>query len=240
MRSRLVVLIGVLLLVLAACSSSGSTSAPSSAASAAGPTTAPSVAPASPSAAAVDLTVFGAASLKGALADAKTAYEAANPGVTLTVSTDASSALAAQIEQAAPADVFLSADTKNPQALVDKGLANGPITPFADNMLIVIVPTNDPAGITSPKDLAKKGVKIIAAGDEVPITKYANQLVDNLAKQPGYPADFAASYHANIVSKEDNVKAVVAKLELGEGDAGDRVRHRCERVRQGRHGPGAR
>ena len=54
----------------------------------------------------------------------------------------------------------------------------------------------------------------------MPITKYATQLVDNLAKEPGYPADFAAAYAANIVSKEDNVKAVVAKIELGEGDAG--------------------
>ena len=75
-------------------------------------------------------------------------------------------------------------------------------------------------GIKTPADLAKPGVKIIAAGDAVPITKYANQLVDNLAKSPGYPADFATAYNANIVSKEDNVKAVVAKLELGEGDAG--------------------
>jgi ABC-type molybdate transport system substrate-binding protein len=54
---------------------------------------------------------------------------------------------------------------------------------------------------------------------DVPITKYANQLVDNLAKVPGYPANYAAAYKANIASKEDNVKAVVAKLELGEGDA---------------------
>ena len=54
----------------------------------------------------------------------------------------------------------------------------------------------------------------------MPITKYATQLVANLAKEPGYPADFAATYAANIASKEDNVKAVVAKIELGEGDAG--------------------
>ena len=54
----------------------------------------------------------------------------------------------------------------------------------------------------------------------MPITKYATQLVDNLAKESGYPADFAAKYAANIASKEDNVKAVVAKIELGEGDAG--------------------
>ena len=61
---------------------------------------------------------------------------------------------------------------------------------------------------------------MIAAGDAVPITKYAEQLVANLAKEAGYPAEFAAAYAANIASKEDNVKAVVAKIELGEGDAG--------------------
>ena len=82
------------------------------------------------------------------------------------------------------------------------------------------MPTANPAGITTPADLAKPGVKVIAAGDEVPITKYATQLVENLAKAAGYPADFAAAYAANIASKEDNVKAVVAKIELGEGDAG--------------------
>ena len=54
----------------------------------------------------------------------------------------------------------------------------------------------------------------------MPITKYATQLVDNLAKDSGYPADFAAAYAANVASKEDNVKAVIAKIELGEGDAG--------------------
>ena len=68
-------------------------------------------------------------------------------------------------------------------------------------------------------DLAKPGLRIIAAGDAVPITRYANQLLANLAKQPGYPADFAARVVANIASREDNVKAVVAKIELGEGDA---------------------
>jgi molybdate transport system substrate-binding protein len=63
-------------------------------------------------------------------------------------------------------------------------------------------------------------VRVIAAGDEVPITRYAAQLVDNLAGKSGYPADFAAAYAKNVVSKEDNVRAVVTKIELGEGDAG--------------------
>jgi molybdate transport system substrate-binding protein len=218
-RSRVAVLLASLALVVAACSGGVSASPSGSTAS---PAVSPSGAPstATPAPAAVDLTIYGAASLKGALVKAKAAYEAAVPGTTLTISTDASSALATKIEQGAAADVFLSADTKNPQALVDKGLADGPAVPFAGNKLTVIVPTDNPAGITTPADLARSGVKIIAAGDEVPITGYARQLVDNLAGEPGYPADFAASWAANVVSREDNVKAVVAKIELGEGDAG--------------------
>ena len=57
------------------------------------------------------------------LAEAETAYEAANPGTDLTISTDSSAALETQIEEGAPADVFLSADTANPQKLVDGGFA---------------------------------------------------------------------------------------------------------------------
>jgi len=169
---------------------------------------------------AASLTIYGAASLKAALAQVQTTYEAANPGTTLTISTDSSATLETQIEQGAPADVFLSADTSNPQKLVDKGLASGSVVTFAGNLLTIIVPKTNPAGITSPADLAKAGVKVIAAGDTVPITKYATQLVANLAQQPGYPAAFAAKYAANIVSKEDNVSAVVSKIALGEGDAG--------------------
>lgn len=167
-----------------------------------------------------DLTIFGAASLKGALEKAKSAYEASHPGLTLTLSTDSSAVLAAQIEQGAPADVFLSADTSNPKMLVDGGFASGAATVFAGNELTIIVPLDNPANVTTPTDLARSGLKVIAAGDGVPITGYATQLIDNLGDQPGYPPGFAAAYTANIVSKEDNVKAVVAKIELGEGDAG--------------------
>jgi molybdate transport system substrate-binding protein len=212
MKSRLAALAPVLVVVLAACSSgrAASSASPGASASASPPA----------SAANVELTIFGAASLKGALEKAKAAYERANPATTLTVSTDSSSALETQIEQGAPADVFLSADSTNPKNLVDAGLADGDPVTFAGNKLTIIVPADNPALIETPADLAKTGIKVIAAGDEVPITKYATQVVDNLAKESGYPADFAAAYVANITSKEDNVKAVVAKIELGEGDAG--------------------
>jgi molybdate transport system substrate-binding protein len=216
MTARLVVLVSVLL--LAACSSAGAS--PSGSATPSGaPTTAASVS-AAPSAEPVELTIYGAASLKGVLEAAKAAYPTVNPGKTVTLSTGSSAALETQIEQGAPADVFLSADTTNPKKLVDAGLADGAAVTFAGNELTVIVPTANPAGIASPKDLARSGVKVIAAGDEVPITKYATQFVDNLAKEDGYPAEFAAKYTANIASKEEDVKSVVAKIEIGEGDGG--------------------
>lgn len=206
MRARVAASIAVLALVLGACSSTPASAAPSVAASAAAAVGGP-------------LTIYGASSLKAALTKAQAAFVAANPGVTITISTDSSSALETQIEQGAPADVFLSADTTNPQKLITKNLASGAPVKFAGNLLTVIVPTANPAGISGPADLAKSGVKVIAAGDAVPITKYAAQLVTNLARESGYPAGFAASYAANVVSKEDNVAAVVSKIELGEGDA---------------------
>lgn len=167
----------------------------------------------------VELTVYAASSLKDALSEIERAYEAATPGTALTVATDASSRLRAQIEQGAPADVFLAAQSAEARALVEAGLADGEAVDVAGNRLIVIVPADNRARIQSPADLAKPGIKVVAAGDEVPITGYAQRVVTNLAAVPGYPAHFAQAYAANIVTREENVKAVVAKIELGEGDA---------------------
>jgi molybdate transport system substrate-binding protein len=195
-------------LVILGCGATGPP--PGSAASAGAPT--------------LTLTIYAAASLRAAMARVVTDFTATHPGTLLTLSMDSSAALEAQIEQGAPADVFLSADAKNPQKLVDRGLASEAV-PFAGNVLAVIVPRTDgasasPAAIRSPIDLARRGVKIVAAGDSVPITAYARQLVANLARHPGFPAGFAAAYDANVVSREDNVSAIVSKVALGEGDAG--------------------
>jgi len=198
-RAGRVGLLGLILTIAGACSPPAATSA------------------ASPGA--TELTVYAAASLAAVLGEVKKAYEGANPGIRLILSTDSSSALATKIEQGAPADVFLSADTTNPDKLVAAGLAAGAPAIFASNRLTVIVPSANPAAIHSPSDLARPGVKIIAAGDGVPITSYANQLIQNLAASPGYPAGFAKAYAANVVSREDNVAAVVTKVALAEGDA---------------------
>jgi molybdate transport system substrate-binding protein len=197
-------------MVVAGCGSAGSTSE--------GPV--PTVGQPSRSPGDVKLQVYGAASLRNVLVELAGAYEAGHPGTTLAISTDSSAALATKIEQGAPADVFLSADTKNAQRLVDGRLASGGVTIFAANELALIVPADNPAGIGGLSDLATPGVKVIAAGDEVPIAGYTVELLGNLAALDTYPDDFAARYEANVVSREDNVGGIVAKVSLGEGDAG--------------------
>ena len=168
----------------------------------------------------VELQVYAAASLKNVLVELAAAYEAARPGTTLAVSTDSSAALATKISEGAPADLFLSADTRNPQKLADAGLAGSPVVIFAGNELALIVPEANAGQVTALSDLAKPGLKVVAAGAEVPVTGYTSQLLEKLAALDGYPDDFAARYEANVVSREDNVGAIAAKVSLGEGDAG--------------------
>jgi molybdate transport system substrate-binding protein len=168
---------------------------------------------------AVQLSIYAAASLKDALVAVSDAYETERPGTTLVSATDSSSTLRTQIEEGAPADVFLSADETNPDRLVEAGLVDGHALAFAGNRLTIIAPADNPAGIETPADLARPGVRIIAAGDAVPITRYAQQVVDNLAADPSLAPGFAEAYAANVASREENVKAVAAKIELGEGDA---------------------
>lgn len=166
-----------------------------------------------------DLTVFAAASLTNAFEDLAEPWSASHPGSELILSFDSSSALRAQIEEGAPADVFASADTRNAQLLVDACLAPGPTTAFAGNALVIVVPAGNPAGIGSAADLARSGVRVVTALPDVPITRYTTEVVANLAALPDFPADFVEAVTANTVSEEDNVRAVLAKIELGEGDA---------------------
>jgi len=165
------------------------------------------------------VTVLAASSLANTLPDLSTAWNKDHPNTKLVTSTGATSTLKTQVEQGSPADVLMGADTTNAQALVAEEDALGPVTPYATNVLTVIVPANNPKSIQSPADLAKPGVCIIAAGPDVPITKYATQLVNNLSQRPEYGAGFAAAYAANVCSQEDNVGAIVNKVSLGEGDA---------------------
>jgi molybdate transport system substrate-binding protein len=182
------------------------------------PTSVPTVAPTS-TPEPLTLTVFAASSLTDAFTEIGRNFEAANPGVTVTLNFAGSQALRTQIEQGAPADVFASASGKEMDALVTgKFVAEGTPQIFLTNKLVVILPANNPANLEKLEDLAKPGIKLILAAEAVPVGNYARQALDKM--NGSFGADFKDKVLANVVSNEDNVKQVVAKVQLGEADAG--------------------
>jgi len=167
------------------------------------------------------LTVYAAASLTASFTEIGKNFEAANPGVTVTLNFAGSQALRTQIEQGASADVFASADHKNMDPLATENLiAANSAQDFATNLLIVILPPSNPANVQTLADLAKPGLKLILEDPSVPAGNYARQILTNMSKDPTYGADFSTKVLANVVSNETDVKVVVSKVELGEGDAG--------------------
>ena len=122
-----------------------------------------------------------------------------------------SNALAAQIRLGAPADVFASANTSLPAQLHAKGLCSKPVV-FARNTLVIVVPRSNPAGIRNIYDLGKSGVKVDIAAPGVPVGGYTLQVLERLK--------LSKAVLANVVSRETDVREVLAKVALGEADAG--------------------
>ncbi|MDX6487126.1 MAG: molybdate transport system substrate-binding protein [Gaiellaceae bacterium] len=147
------------------------------------------------------LTVFAAASLTNVMPqiDHNQQYSFA-----------ASNALAAQIRQGAPADLFASANTSIPRQLYDAGLVEKPVV-FTRNALILIVPKSNPAHIRSVFDLRRDGIKLVVAAPSVPVGDYTRIVLHNL--------NLDEALH-NVVSNESDVREVLAKVALGEADAG--------------------
>ena len=167
------------------------------------------------------LTVFAAASLTDAFNQTGTAFEANNSGVTVAFNYAGSQVLATQIKQGASADVFASADQKNMKSVQDAGLMNNSsITMFLENKLAIIVPTANPANITSLADLARSGVKLDIENSSVPAGNYSLQMLAKASNNSTYGSGFESSVLANVVSQETNVNDVVAKVALGQADAG--------------------
>lgn len=182
-------------------------------------TEAPTAVPPTATVEPVTLNVFAAASLTDAFTEIGKNFEAANPGVTVTLNFAGSQALRTQIEEGAPADVFASASGKEMDAAVEgKFIADGVKQVFLTNKLIVILPANNPAGLEKLEDLTNSGVKIVLAAEEVPVGNYARQALELM--NGSFGADFKDKVLANVVSNEDNVKQVVSKVQLGEADAG--------------------
>ena len=155
------------------------------------------------------LNVFAAASLTEAFTKLARAYRSDHPGWTVKLNFAGSDQLAAQIEQGVPADVYAAASPKYPEELQARDML-GATTTFATNSLILIVPPSNPAHIRSPEDL-KRGAKLVVGDPAVPVGAYTETVLGNLG---------ISDSDLNIVSKEQDVKSVLSKVELGEADAG--------------------
>jgi molybdate transport system substrate-binding protein len=153
------------------------------------------------------ITVLAAASLTEAFGTLAEQFEAAHPGVTVRLSFGASSALALQIQQGAPADVFASASGRNMAQVVSAGGASTS-TDFARNVLEIAVPPSNPAHLARLADLARAGVKVALCQPQVPCGATAQQVFDN------------AGMRVRPVTLEADVKSVLTKVETDEVDAG--------------------
>ena len=151
-----------------------------------------------------EIKVFAAASLTAAFNELGPRYTAAE-GTKVTFNFAGSQALATQIQQGAPADVFASADLPNMDKVKD--LVGTP-QDFASNLLQIVVEKGNPKGVKGLDDLANPDLKVVLAAPDVPAGKYAQQALEK------------ADVTVKPVSQEDNVKAVVTKVALGEADAG--------------------
>nr|WP_242902154.1 molybdate ABC transporter substrate-binding protein [Actinomadura terrae] len=154
------------------------------------------------------LTVFAAASLTETFTALGKEFEAAHPGVKVRFSFGASSTLAQQITQGAPADVFAAASPATMKTVADAGDAAGAPQVFTRNRLVIAVPKDDPGRVGAVRDLSRPGLKVVLCAEQVPCGAAAKKALD------------AAKVTLKPVSRERDVKAVLTKVRLGEADAG--------------------
>lgn len=167
-----------------------------------------------------EVVVYAASSLTEPFNKIKADLEKANPGLKVTFSFGGSNTLRAQLEQGAKADVFASANQTEMDNALKSSLVTDKGTIFARNRLVVILPKNNPAKVTKLQDLANPGLKFVTAQKDVPVGGYTLTALDKMSKDAAFTSDFSTRVQANFVSQESNVKQVVAKIQLGEADAG--------------------
>jgi molybdate transport system substrate-binding protein len=213
----------IVAIVLVACSASAPPSTRPSAGNApSGQGGASSPAPSEPSSAPItgEITVFAAASLTDAFNELGERFRATNPNATVTFNFGASTQLFTQIDQGARADVFASADQAQMDRAKSAGRIAGNDVVFATNRLVIVTPASNPGNVRSPSDLARSGLRVVTTQPEVPIGAYTQAMLDRMSENAQFGAGFKERVNANIVSREANVRQIVAKTQLGEADAG--------------------
>jgi molybdate transport system substrate-binding protein len=165
-----------------------------------------------------EILVSAASSLTDAFTEAGKRFQDLNPKATVTFNFGSSASLATQIDEGVPVDVFASANLDQMKAVADRGNV-GDSTIFATNSLVVVVPRGSHQ-IQSLRDLGKPGLKLVLAAAAVPAGQYAREALRKASTAAGYGPDFSSRVLANVRSEEANVRVVLAKVQLGEADAG--------------------
>ena len=153
------------------------------------------------------LTVFAAASLTDAFTELGASLEDRHPGLDVRFAFAGSATLAAQLLQGAPADVFASADEAQMARVTDADLAAAPAV-FAQNVLMVAVPLDNPGDVRGLPDFAREELDLALCAPQVPCGAAAETLFA------------AAGVAAAPDTYEEDVRAVLTKVQLGEVDAG--------------------
>lgn len=167
------------------------------------------------------LQVFAAASLTDAFRQLGAEFEASHPGVKVVFNFAGSQQLLQQLAQGAWADVLATADSSQMQAAVREGaVTSGASQVFARNRLMVVTPPENPAGVRGLSDLARPGLKLVLADKRVPAGAYTLTMLERAAADREFGPAFTSAVLSNVVSHEQNVRAVLAKVALGEADAG--------------------
>lgn len=154
-----------------------------------------------------NVTVFAAASLTEAFTAIGRGFEAAHPNTRVTFSFAGSSALATQINQGAPADVFAAAAPANMKTVSDAGGLDGSARVFVRNQLVIAVAKGNPKHIKGLSDLTSPDVKVALCAEQVPCGAAARTALG------------AANVSLTPVTFEQDVKAALSKVKLGEVDA---------------------
>ena len=166
-----------------------------------------------------EITVFAAASLTDAFNEIGQSFQNDNPGASVTFNFGGSNTLRAQLDQAGGADVFASADQTQMDMAQQNGDLAGDPQLFAHNLLTIIVPSANPQAVQGVCDLAKPGLRFVTSQPSVPVGQYTQQVLQKATPTP-CGANFQSQVQANIVSQETDVRQLVAKVQLGEADAG--------------------
>lgn len=168
-----------------------------------------------------DLTVFAASSLTNAFDEIGATLESENEGLDITFNYAGSQALVTQLTEGAEADVFASANITQMTKAANAGLIDGDAQAFVGNRLALVVPIDNPAGITGLSDLAGDDISLVLAQPDVPVGQYARQSLCLAGADTAIYGDgFVEAVTGNIVSEEEDVRDVLSRVQLGEADAG--------------------